>query len=380
MALRVADLAAAGLYDPAAPDAAERLNLLRIIVARGGTVPEMVAADRVGRLHRLPGELLFLRGRERYTMDQLAKRAGVDASVVRTLWRTAGFAELQSDDARLTDAEVGLVEVIAAAAALFGEPATMQLLRVVGASTARVADAVVSTFVTTVGANAVAADPDSEALEEANAYAVELFEQLLVVIEGLLRQHLVNAARPNVSGEVSPFETRTMAVGFVDVVGSTAFANVVPLVEIGRAISAFEQLAADTVTSGNGRVVKFIGDEVMFRADDPWGACEIALSIVAALDEHAVLADILSDVRAAVAFGEVLVRDGDCFGPTVNLASRLCTFVARPGTVVVDQALRDAAARTSQPPFAFVELPPHELKGFDEKVSFYEARRADPTT
>ena len=376
----MADLEAAGLYDATAPDAAERLNLLRIIAARGGTVEEMVAADRAGRLHRLPGELLFLRGRERYTMDQVAKRAGVDVSVVRALWRTAGFAEVPPDDARLTDAEVQFVDVIAAASALFGEPAAMQLLRVVGASTARVADAVVSTFVTTVGASAVAADPESDALEEANTSAVEMFEQLLVVIDGLLRQHLVNSARPNVSGEVSLFETRTMAVGFVDVVGSTAFANVVPLVEIGRAISAFERLAADTVTSGNGHVVKFIGDEVMFRADDPGAACEIALSIVAGLDDHAVLADVLSDVRGAVAFGDVLVRDGDCFGPIVNLASRLCKFGARPGTVVVDEALRDAAARTSRPRLAFVELPPHELKGFGEKVCFYEARRAAGVT
>ena len=376
----MADLEAAGLYDPASPDAAERLNLLRIIAARGGTVTEMVAADGVGRLHRLPGELLFLRGRERYTLDQVATRAGVDVSVARALWRTAGFAELPPDDARLTEAEVQLVEVIAAATAFFGAPAAMQLLRVVSASMARVADAVVSTFVTTAGATAVAADPESAALEEANANAVVLFEQLLVIIDGLLRQHLVNAARPNVSGEVSPFETRTMAVGFVDVVGSTAFANLAPLVEIGRAISAFEQLAADTVTTGDGRLVKFIGDEVMFRADDPEGACEIALSIIAALDDDPVLADVLADVRAAVAFGEVLVRDGDCFGPIVNLASRLCKFVARPGTVVVDAALRDAAARTARPRLAFVELPPHELKGFDEKVLFYEVRRADITT
>ena len=97
------------------------------------------------------------------------------------------------------------------------------------------------------------------------------------VMVDLLRQHLVDAARPNVTGLTSGFETVTAAVGFVDVVGSTGLAQHLPLGDIGTAIGVFEEHAADVVAANNGRVVKFIGDEVMFRVHDPAAACRIAL-------------------------------------------------------------------------------------------------------
>ena len=82
-----------------------------------------------------------------------------------------------------------------------------------------------------------------------------------------------------------------------------------------------------------GRVIKTIGDEIMFTADDPVAATEIALALTErGLDED----DPFPNVRAGIAYGLVVKRLGDVYGSTVNVASRL-TSVARPGSVVVDR-------------------------------------------
>src|SRR4029453_14301793 len=95
----------------------------------------------------------------------------------------------------------------------------------------------------------------------------------------------------------------------------------------------------DVVTASGGRVVKMIGDEVMFTVDAAEAAAEIGL----ALAESTRGADGLSEVRVGMAYGPLLEREGDLYGPVVNLASRM-TAVAFPGTILGDDALRDELA------------------------------------
>ena len=364
MALTVEDLVAAGLYDADAPDAEERLNLLRVLESRGGTLEQMVYAHRTGRLQRLAAELLVYRDVERLTAAEVAWAAGVEPDRFGELWRAAGFPQPAPDDRRFSSAEVELVRTVELAASLLGDAATMQLLRVVGSSVSRIADAAVSTFVTTIGARSVAADAPTNALAEANEAVSALFPQLSAAMVNLLRQHLVDAARPAITAQTSGYDTIVAAIGFVDVVGSTGLAVRVPLEDIGRAIEAFEQHAADVVAANNGRVVKFIGDEVMFRVHDATSACRIALEIVERFSNDA----LLPGVRAAVAFGDLLVRDGDYFGPVVNLAAR-ATKLAAPGGVVVTEEVRASIPRDGA--FTFDVMPARSLRGFDDPVTLY---------
>jgi len=89
------------------------------------------------------------------------------------------------------------------------------------------------------------------------------------------------------------------------------------------------------VADHDGRVVKFIGDAVMYVAPDLDAGVRIGLD----LQELAADADVPADLHCGVAIGPTVTMGGDVFGPTVNLASRL-TDVARRGTVVVT---RDSA-------------------------------------
>jgi adenylate cyclase len=362
----VEELVDAGLYDPEAPDAEEQLHHLRVIAARGGTMDDMLEAKRRGAIDGLAAELLFLRPGPRYTAHALAERAGVDIAAVRELRRACGLPDLADDAPRYTDGDVGVLVAVEAASALFGRAATMQLLRVTASSMSRIADAAVSTFVTTIGAASLSAD---EALIAANESAMALYDGLLATMDAVLRQHLVHQARPNITEAHAGFEARDGAVGFVDVVGSTSLAQRLPLDEVGRAIAGFESAAADVVTEGGGRVIKFLGDEVMYRADAVGDACRIALQLVERLHGDPVL----PGLRAGVAGGPLLLRDGDCYGPVVNLAAR-AVKVASPGAVVV----ASTGPVDALPGLALVALPPVALTGFDGPVVLAEVRPTPP--
>jgi adenylate cyclase len=358
------ELAAAGLWDPMAADALEQLHHLRVIAARGGTVADMEDARRRGTIDRLAAELLFLPHGPRYTVAGLAERVGVDVEVVRELRRACGLPDVGDDDPRFTEGDVRVVQAVEAAAALFGRPATVQLLRVTASSMARVADASVSTFVTTVGAASAMAD---DALLAANHAAMGLYDELLAVMDAVLRQHLVHQARPNITEAHAGFEARDGAVGFVDVVGSTSLVQRLSLDEVGRAIAGFESTAADLVTAAGGRVVKFVGDEVMYRAGTVAEACLVAVQLV----ERFAGDPVLPGVRAGLAGGRLLLRDGDCFGPAVNLAAR-AVKAAAPGAVVV------AALGPLEPldGLRATLLPPMDLAGFEGPVTLAEVAAA----
>jgi adenylate cyclase len=360
------ELAAKGLYDPGAPDAVEQLHHLRLIAARGGTIADMQEAHAIGALDRLSVELLFLPPGPRYTAQELADRADVDLRAVGDLRRACGLPDVDGDERRFTDGDVGVLQAVEAASALFGRPATMQLLRVTASSMSRIADAAVSTFVTTIGAASLSAD---ETLVAANAAAMALYDGLLATMDAVLRQHLVHQARPNITEAHAGFEARDGAVGFVDVVGSTSLGQRLPLDDVGRAIARFESAATDVVTEGGGRVIKFVGDEVMYRTDAVGDACAVALHLVERLRGDPVL----PGLRGGVAGGPLLLRDGDCFGPVVNLAAR-AVKVASPGVVVV----ASTGVVEAPPGLRLTPLPPADLAGFDEPVSLAEVSATRP--
>ena len=132
-----------------------------------------------------------------------------------------------------------------------------------------------------------------------------------------------------------PDEFRPIAVGFVDLTGFTRLSRELDEQSLASLIHRFESASYNAVVGGGGRVVKMIGDEVMFVADDPETAVRIALALIETTRND----DELPLARAGVAWGTALLRLGDCHGPAVNLASRMAE-VAPSGTVLACEELR----------------------------------------
>ena len=152
----------------------------------------------------------------------------------------------------------------------------------------------------------------------------------------------------------SPMTVTELAVGFADVCGFTTLSRFVDLPHLELVVQSFEDVCARTL-GDRAESVKPAGDGVLYAMPAADDAVSAALELVGAARAYTVL----PPVRVGVAFGSVLMRRHDCFGPPVNLASRLVD-AAPPGAVVVSDAARDQAR---EPWWSWRRLPRRDLKG-----------------
>ena len=136
--------------------------------------------------------------------------------------------------------------------------------------------------------------------------------------------------------------TKMRSVGFADLVNFTALVRRLSERDLARLVSRFEALSADVITAHGGRLIKTVGDEVLFTTVGAAPAAAIALDLVDTMAED----DVLPDVRCGMARGPIVSRLGDVFGTTVNRASRL-TAVAGAGSVLVDATMARELASMS---------------------------------
>jgi class 3 adenylate cyclase len=364
--MTAAEFEALGLYDPSAPHASQRLELLEYLMTLGATADDLVAYRA-----ELPGlaSVVAIRGGPALTLAEAVERSTLAEAKVLELTRAAGFPEPGPDDRVFTQRFVELAAGMAAAEAIFGEEAVLQLVRVIGSAMARVADAIVSAFLVNVEPGARSEDPVGLAVARANAEAAALLPVVNPAFDVLLRQHLIGARR-TILGDAGDagYETQRLFVGFVDLVGSTTLAQRLSTRELGAVLTEFENVASDAVTAAGGRVVKLIGDEILYTTTDELSACTVALDLATSFADH----PDVPMVRAAVAGGDVLLRDGDVFGPVVNLAAR-AVKVAGPGEVVAPPSVATAAGLEAEP------LGQQAMKGFDDAVELCRhLRRRQP--
>jgi adenylate cyclase len=146
------------------------------------------------------------------------------------------------------------------------------------------------------------------------------------------------------------------SVGFADLVGFTRLSRRLSVRDLAALVERFEQVGADVVAAAGARLVKTLGDEVLFVADRPGAAAAASLALVEAFAAD----EAVPQLRVGVATGLVIGRMGDVFGTTVNLASRL-TSMARPGGVLVDEATAQDLAGDAR--FRTVAAVPRPVRG-----------------
>jgi adenylate cyclase len=357
-----ADFEAIGVYDPLGPHAAQQLALLQYLVELGASLEDLAAyRDELAGL----ASVVAIRGGRVVTLSEAAARSGLSERKLLEISRAAGFSQPEPHDRVFAEPFADLAAGLAAAEAVFGRDAVLQLVRVMGATMARLADAIVSAFLVNVEPGISEQDPARLSVARANAEAAALLPTVTAGLEILLRQHLLAARRSSLGADAaSGYESRPMCVGFVDLVGSAALAQQMTTRELGSVLGEFERIASETVSASGGRVVKLIGDEILYTSAGARSACAIALQLTSTFDRHPTI----PAARAGVASGEVMLRDGDVFGPFVNLAARAVRLAA-PSDVIVPSAMAAAARIPSEP------LGRHALKGFDGEVELSRLSR-----
>ena len=357
---------AAGLYDPHAPNAADRLALLEWLAARGARLDQMVRAHREGWLDGL-GADVALHPAQELTLPEIARLAGLTPAEVQQIWLAAGLPPLDPEERVFSKEDALGFASFGPAAQLLGEQAAHRFSRIAGSSLARIAEAAVSLFRVHIEGPLREARGSEVALAEANARGIETLRLVPVALQTLFRGHFDAAMRRlRESRPGKSVDTARLAIGFVDLVGFTSLSRSMEPRDLADMIEGFEDTAHEVATANHGRVVKLIGDEVMFVAVDPTAACEIALTIVERVADDASVTP-----RGGLAFGELIFRGGDYFGPLVNLAARLAEL-AVPNELLVTP---EVAAHARSDRLRFAPAGRRLPKGFDAPVALLTLER-----
>ncbi|MFI0357750.1 adenylate/guanylate cyclase domain-containing protein [Actinomadura sp. 9N407] len=308
-------------------------------------------------------EELLLGGELRYTRVDATERAGVTRELSGRIWRAFGYPSMPDGEVAYTDGDVAALDRIRRLMddGVLDEDAVIRLVRAFGQTMTRLAEWQVNLL-----SHMVIPDPNEPPDPTSVQTIVELAEKHIGEFEPLVvhawRRQLAAAGTRAIAAAATSREAGTgavrphLTVGFADMVSFTQMSRELEELELARVVERFEETASDIVASCGGRLVKTLGDEVLFCADDPAVGGEIALTIAEAIQDETEV----PDVRVGAAHGPVLQLMGDVFGTTVNLAARL-TSLARPGSVVIDEEL--AERLEGEPAFAPTRIVRRPVRG-----------------
>jgi class 3 adenylate cyclase len=357
-----AEWEAAGLYDPTAPDADEFVELLRYLADKGATLDDLIESRANQALSAAASDRL-MRPQRTVTVAEAAERFGLTVEQIERSWLSLGLPPVTTDEPAIAERDLPLIAMFKVGVELLGFEGTLQFTRVMGSSLARIADAAISTFLINVEGPLVEEHKPPVELARASYEATEILAALPAIFEPIFLQHAAMATMRTrtTRDQARGYAEFRLSVGFVDLVDYTRWSSDLSVTELALAVNEFEEAASDLVTRHGARVVKTIGDAVMYVGADVPDVCAIALDLADFVDAHPTL----TRLRGAVAAGSLMSRDGDYFGPTVNLAAR-AVKVADPGEVVADRPVEGFTARP---------LGPHTFRGFDEPVELFAISR-----
>ncbi|MFJ2708390.1 adenylate/guanylate cyclase domain-containing protein [Streptomyces sp. NPDC087428] len=345
---------------------------------------EQVPRPRADELRGAVEEVLLGGGRV-WTRRDIAERSGVGPERTVRIWRALGFPAVGDDVRAFTDADVDALRVgeRLIAAGLITEESETTMARALGHHLSRLAEWQAHTLWAWM--NREPRPPSEEG--EAAGRAAALLPELELLQRHVWRRHLAASTARVLAeaGEAEPVEpgqqpdraqdgpgsavaagqmpsgegadVRDRAVGFTDMVGYTRMTRGLDSTELVRVLDRFERLTGDVVAEGRGRVVKTIGDEVLFVCESASSAADIALELTAG----AAAEPGLPQLRTGLAYGAVLGRFGDVYGAAVNIAARL-TAVARPDAVLVDTAFAGELAGMAA--YELKALRPVSVRGY----------------
>jgi adenylate cyclase len=332
-----------------------------------GTQPEQRSAAKAL-------EATLLGGERKLRRREVAAGAGVSLLSARKLWRALGFPNVGDEEVAYTERDQAALSAIVdlVRAGKLTEQAAISMTRAIGQMTDRMVVWQVEALVEDMVAEQGLSDPAARKL------VVSVLPSLIDTLEEVLvyswrRQLNAGVQRLAVRAEAglraseegregdeddSPLPL-ARAVGFADLVSYTSLSRRMNEKTLARLVQRFENKCAEIISVGGGRLVKTVGDEVLYIAETPAAGAEISLALAEAFTKD----EILPEARVSMVWGRILSRLGDIYGPTVNLAARL-TALAEPGTVLIDAMT--AAALGQDERFVLVPQDAENVRGFGE--------------
>jgi len=367
----VPDWEAEGLLEGLnADERRERRELLDYLHGEMGIPVDRLRDQDPALLIAIPAER-HVGGEPRFTPRECAQEAGIDLELAVRLRRAMGLPVVPPDERTLGDADMESIKLAAGyLKAGMPEDDVLAVTRVLGRGLSQAA------IVMRQVAMHMALQPglsERELAERFGAMAGMLTPTTIPIMEQTLKLHLrqmlaSEVARTAERRDGSLPGAREVAVGFGDLVGFTRLGEDVPPDELGDVATRLEELAAEVIAPPV-RIVKTIGDAVMYVSEDPVALLDASIDLSTAADAQG---EEFPQLRIGTAAGQAIQRGGDWFGRPVNLASRV-TGIARPGSVVCTEPLKDAAPEDA---FRFSFIGARKIKGVPGSTALFRARKA----
>lgn len=373
----------AGLFDPDDPNGEARLALLRYLSDRGASIEQMVEAHAQGNLPAVASDLV-VRENELVPASEVAARSGISLDRVLRVLLAAGISA--EPDTEVPAKAIDLMAAFEQGSALMGDEAILAFTRLLGAAAIQIAEAAVALFYSELGPGTEREGGDELSRAQLAETATLAFTAVPNVLAEMVVDQFERALRRAVAvrswgqdiGTITSegddvLSARTnaehVALGFVDLVGSTAWAQGLNLRDQSLALARFESAAWSSAVLCGGRIVKMIGDEVFFAAPTADAACQIGTDAIrAAADDK-----VLPPARGIVGIGYATPREGDYFGPLVNLLSRMVK-IGNPNDLIVTEQV---AKELTPSDWSIEALEPTELRGIEGPVLGYSVKRSD---
>jgi adenylate cyclase len=342
------------------------------IVARlrdqGHSLEEIKKAGEDGRLAFGYVEELFPPRERGFDLQRAADDTGLEAALIERVWRVLGLPSWMLDRLDPDDMEA-LRYMAAVLAAGFPLVAFLQVMRVYGHSMRQIADAEARLFYLYVHEPLMREGvPGVQMAEEMGDLIGELLPLTTPLMEYLHRHFLRHFVEQEVISNIEADLDKAslgqlrVAVAFADLVGFVRFTEEAGELEALDLIERFVD-AVETSLPGDARVVKNIGDGVMIVGNDPVSLTDWAIGFQSGFAKR-------SRPRIGIHYGLTTYRDGDYYGQSVNLASRVVSR-AHAGEVLVTRPVYELSSRLG---VAFEPIGDVQLKGFADPMSLYVAR------
>lgn len=273
------------------------------------------------------------------TSRDVAKLTGVSVEETAARWRTLGHPAVAAGAVAFTKSDVEALEAVERLFRRYPVDQSTEdaFLRTIGRTFSRLAEWEVRAILQSIKELDVGHLTGDQVREVGEVLALSS-----KVHENVWRRHVAAAATRLVLHDATTDDTDVACAGFVDIVGFTTRSRSMTGQDLTVLVERFESVVSDLIFEHGGRVVKTIGDEILFVVDDPVDAAWLGVELV---DQHRHDAA-FPEVRVGMAYGEVFNRLGDVLGPVVNLASRL-TSAAPRGRVVIDPQMAEQVVDTS---------------------------------
>lgn len=301
------------------------------------------------------------------TLEDLARSEGVVPEVLTSIYLAMGLTEpaaMREDEVEIVRRFFDLWNV--------DEEAAFRAARLIGEPVKALAEGWTRLYLEKISrpldARELPIEERTETIVETTEKATQLAPEMLL---WLLQKHMSHAiARANIEG-LEILMTRhglvaeqlptPPAMAFVDISGFTSMTE-----DAGDQLAVsiadrLRQIAQETIRGTNGQLVKLLGDGAMLHFTSATSALQLVTELIHRLEEEGIPA------HAGIHAGTLIERDGDYFGTTVNVTSRIAGM-AGPGEIALtDEVLADLPSKD----FDIDSLDPVDLKGIRQPVAVH---------